>query len=100
MRVSNLESEIDSVLPGHGDPFSNLATRCRQLREHHHERLDKIVELLENNGPQQVYEIARSLFGEMKDFHIVLGCAEAHAHLEYLIDQGRVICELGQYRKA
>jgi glyoxylase-like metal-dependent hydrolase (beta-lactamase superfamily II) len=97
-RVSDLESEIDNVLPGHGQPFPDLSARCRALRDHHGERLEKILDLLEKKGPLRVYETARNLFGEMNDFHIVLGCAEAHAHLEYLVDEGRVICELGEYR--
>lgn len=98
-RVIDLGAEIDTVLPGHGDPFPELAARCRQLHEHHLQRLDKILQLLEGQGPQQIYETAQQLFGEMKDFHIVLGCAEAEAHLDYLADEGSVIREENAYRK-
>jgi hypothetical protein len=44
-----------------------------------------------------VYEIALSLYGELRDFHIVLGCAEANAHLELLADQGKIREEDGRY---
>lgn len=99
-QISGLDAEIDSVLPGHGAPFPNLSQRCRELSDHHQERLDKILRLLEEKGPLQVFETAHLLFGEMKDFHLILGCAEASAHLEYLVDQGRVIQEDSRYRKS
>jgi hypothetical protein len=38
------------------------------------------------------------LFGTMNDFHIVLGCAEAAAHLEYLEQEGVVTKHEGRYR--
>lgn len=88
------------VLPGHGDPFESLHERCRELSVHHHERLESAVEILMKGGPQTVYEIARQLFGEIQDFHVVLGCAEAAAHLEYLVDEGRVVREESRYRLA
>lgn len=88
------------VLPGHGEPFDRLHERCRELIAHHHERLETTVEILTKESPQSVYEIARQLFGEMQDFHVVLGCAEAAAHLDYLVDEGQVVWEDGRYRLA
>ena len=85
------------VLPGHGNPLSSAATRCDELIRHHEQRLDEFVEILRRHGEQTVYELARRLFGEMRDFHVVLGCAEANAHLEFLIDQGRVSSSRGRY---
>jgi glyoxylase-like metal-dependent hydrolase (beta-lactamase superfamily II) len=99
-RISALAADIDQVLPGHGEPFGHLAERCQELREHHRQRLDNVIEILRREGPQQVYETAGHLFGDMQDIHVILGCAEAQAHLDYLVDQGEVTCELGEYQVA
>ena len=95
-RVQNLDDEFQ-VMPGHGEPFTNVANRCDELLRHHEERLEKTLEIL-RAGPRVVYDVARELFGIMEDFHVVLGCAEANSHLEYLCEQGQVTCDRGEYR--
>ena len=50
------------------------------------------------NEPLTVYEVAGNLFGKLDDFHIVLGCAEANAHLEFLVNQDQVASEDGKFR--
>jgi glyoxylase-like metal-dependent hydrolase (beta-lactamase superfamily II) len=89
---------IDCVFPGHGGPFEHLEERCRTLLEHHRARLDRVVEILESKSQLDTYGIAHQLFGEMRGIHVMLGCAEAQAHLEFLADDGRVACEQGEYR--
>lgn len=89
-RTIELSSSIDEVLPGHGDPFVDLKLRCQTLVDHHQQRLESTVAILKRSGPQSVYEVAQNLFGQMREFHVVLGCAEAQAHLEYLVEDGRV----------
>jgi glyoxylase-like metal-dependent hydrolase (beta-lactamase superfamily II) len=95
-RVQNMTDVVD-VMPGHGKPFSKLRQRCRELVNHHEERLDKTVDILRNE-PRSVYEVACELFGQLADFHIVLGCAEANAHLEFLVDQCQVARDDGKFR--
>ena len=80
--------------------YLELAERCRELLQHHDERLNKVAEILEDGQLQTVHEIARQLFGDMEHFHVVLGCAEAASHLEYLGHAGRVTAEDGRYRLA
>ena len=96
-RVIGIADEIDLVLPGHGDVFGNLEQRCRNLLDHHYQRLNMTETILREQGPQRVYQVARHLFGEMSSFHVLLGCAEAAAHLEYLTCEGRVTCDQGCY---
>lgn len=84
------------VLPGHGAPFQSLHERCIELKLHHDERLEKTTTIL-SAGPRTVYEVARELFGEMDGFHIVLGCAEANAHLELLMDRQQVSHDEGSF---
>ena len=97
-RIVELAEDDVHVFPGHGEPFASLGERCDELVAHHRQRLDKVVEILEREGDRTVYEIACQLFGEMKDFHVVLGCAEAAAHLEYLEHEGRVAADDSRYR--
>lgn len=84
------------IYPGHGSPFHGLAERCEALRKHHEERLDKILDIV-SGEPQSVHQIAVKLFGELERFHVLLGCAEANSHLEYLIADGRVMETDGRF---
>ena len=99
-RIAALSGTVDQVLPGHGEPFTDLGGRCEQLLDHHRDRLDRIEAILRTGGLQNVWEIATRLFGALQDFHVVLGCAEAEAHLECLVDAGRVVAGSGRYRCA
>ena len=96
-RVANL-GELE-VLPGHGEPFRGLHERCQELMKHHEVRLDETLAAVDGTE-RSVYEVAQQLFGELKSFHVVLGCAEANAHLEYLVAKGDVTESNGRYRKA
>ena len=87
-RVAQLDDELRCIYPGHGDSFEDLRGRCEQLARHHQRRLDKLVSVVAAEAGQTVYQLARRLFGRLKDFHVVLGCAEANAHLEHLVEQG------------
>lgn len=96
-RCLELASEIDWVYPGHGQPFQHLHKRCQELYDHHLKRLDQMTGILRQRGPLNVYSMATALFGRITNMHVVLGCAEAQAHLEYLVAEGRVACESDLY---
>ena len=66
------------------------------LTDHHKERLDEIENILQS-GKRTVYQIAIELFGDLQGFHVLLGCAEAYAHLEYLVDDRRIVEEGGKF---
>jgi hydroxyacylglutathione hydrolase len=99
-RIVRDAGDVEQVLPGHGDPFANLEERCRAITLHHRDRLARIAAIVGAHPGLTVYEIAGRLFGDLEDFHVVLGCAEAAAHLEYLVDRGDVVCEADGYRLA
>jgi hydroxyacylglutathione hydrolase len=96
-RVQALQDDDLLVFPGHGLPFSDLRGRIKQLKEHHRQRENAIVDLLRAGAPKTVYELARMLFGDLDGHHVVLGTAEAHVHLEKLRVDGRVTEEGGRY---
>jgi glyoxylase-like metal-dependent hydrolase (beta-lactamase superfamily II) len=99
-RMIEIAPEIETVFPGHGDPFSELAPRCRKLAKHHRARLEQLEAIVKRSGEMSIYETAVKLFGKMDNYHVVLGCAEAQSHLEYLADEGRVIQNDYLYRLA
>jgi hydroxyacylglutathione hydrolase len=97
-RMIEIAPRIEMVYPGHGEPFPDLAGRCRALASHHQQRLDHLASLVQRHPDLSIYEIALRMFGPLKDHHVMLGCAEAESHLEYLVDQGRIRHEDHRYR--
>jgi hydroxyacylglutathione hydrolase len=96
-RVRRFQTEDLLVYPGHGEPFAHLAARVQALQEHHREREEEIIALLRSAGPKTVYEVAVNLFGQLHGYHVVLGTGEAHAHLEKVVSEGRLVCREGRY---
>ena len=92
--------DCEEAFPGHGPPASGIWQRCDELYSHHQQRLARIEEILSTATPKTVYEIAIELFGELDQFHVVLGCAEANAHLELLLEEQRIVRNGDGYIKA
>ena len=89
-RIRGLAPDVARVMPGHGEPFGDLDGRCQKLLAHHQRRLDRVRTALGKSGPLALLDIARSLYGSLSGYHVVLGCAEVEAHLDYLIESGEV----------
>lgn len=85
-RVIELEPEV--VLPGHGDPIPEPASRAGELIAHHETRLERTLELL-SAEPRSAYAVSLELFpdavetGEQR-----LALSETLAHLERLVVTG------------
>jgi glyoxylase-like metal-dependent hydrolase (beta-lactamase superfamily II) len=79
------------VLPGHGDTFTDLSGRVAQLREHHAQRENQLLELL-SGRPTTAYALAEALFGHRFDTvgNRRFALAETLAHLEHLHHNHRV----------
>ncbi|MEQ9639647.1 MAG: MBL fold metallo-hydrolase [Alphaproteobacteria bacterium] len=92
------------VLPAHNEPFRGLHDRLDYLAKHHDERLNALVTLLDE--PKRVMSTLKVLFGRiMKPHETFLAVGEAIAHLNCLIEQGRVVRDLDaegiwSYRRA
>lgn len=82
-KIGAFASQVKISLPAHGTPFTNTGERVQQIKEHHHERLQRIRDIsIEYDRPASVNEFAQHLFspraqGSMAD-------SEAYAHLEHL----------------
>lgn len=77
------------VLPSHGRPFYGLHQRVRYFREHHEERLGKILSYVE--GDVTAYEVALKTFARAMETHVARqALAETLAHLHFLEKRGRI----------
>ncbi|MBE3558956.1 MAG: MBL fold metallo-hydrolase [Ktedonobacteraceae bacterium] len=88
-KVERLPASI--VLPGHGDPFEDLAGRVRELIEHHSQREQEILSLLARR-PQPAYQLTKQLFGQRLNTQDAwrMALAETLSHLEYMRYAGHV----------
>ncbi len=88
----------DRVWPGHRDPIDEPDTRAETILDHHRERTDRVLEVLEAHGPADVWTVSAHLFGDLSGIHILHGPGEAYAHLEHLDREGAIALEDGEYR--
>ena len=86
--------------PGHREQIEDPAGRAETIAEHHHERTENVLEVLESAGPSTVWEVSDALFGALENIHILHGPGEAFAHLDHLERAGAVERTDGRYRRA
>ena len=77
---------VSTVLPAHGQPFEDLPGRAEEIKHHHDERLDVLLEICDASGWSNVVDLSHELFaprswGSMAE-------AETFAHLEHLRAKG------------
>lgn len=78
--------ESTTVLPAHGDPFTNVRARASAIADHHHGRLDRLREIGGEIGDQPVEEYMKLLFRERS--WGMMAASETYAHLEWLRTAG------------
>jgi glyoxylase-like metal-dependent hydrolase (beta-lactamase superfamily II) len=77
------------VLPGHGPVIDDAADRCAEIGEHHAERLDTHLEVIES-GARSAFDVAQKVWeGELGFHEQRFALVEAISHLERLEAQGR-----------
>lgn len=90
--------DIDLVLPGHRSRITDCRKRIYELKEHHRNRLDEIVQILNTHGPSTAYQIASQMTWDIKAdnwemFPLMqkwFATGEAIAHLKYLEVEGSI----------
>lgn len=80
--------EFDRAWPGHREVITDPTARCRSIIEHHEERAFRVVQILNEQGPTDAWDVSRELFGELEQNHILHGPGEAYAHLDHLERRG------------
>lgn len=92
------QMEIDLVLPGHRRLVPDSRGRIAELKRHHDERLQEVLEIIEAEGPASAYRIASQMQWDIEtenweSFPIAqkwFAIGEALAHLRYLEAKGRI----------
>jgi glyoxylase-like metal-dependent hydrolase (beta-lactamase superfamily II) len=78
--------EVRIVLPAHGLEFHDLPQRVREIKDHHHERLEILSRVSQAEGWTSVEGYSRFLFRPERWGS--LAESETYAHLEYLVQVG------------
>ena len=91
--------DVELVLPGHGNHFDYFKRRIDEIIEHHRERKEIIIDIL-NDGPLVAYEIASRvpwipqqggiLWQELDPFNRQMAVMETLAHLGFLEEEERI----------
>ncbi len=78
------------VLPSHGRPFVGLHERVEQLRHHHQDRLDEVMQACDRQA-QSAADVVKVMFKRTLDLHqITFALGESMAHLNLLWHAGRL----------
>ncbi|WP_067726306.1 MBL fold metallo-hydrolase [Oceanobacillus damuensis] len=96
-KIKKLDAEL--VVPSHGKPFYGANKRIEEIKAHHKERLEALLEGIK--GGRTVHEASEKLFNKILTIHEMrFAIGETLAHLEYLRLEGQCKRELvdGKYR--
>jgi glyoxylase-like metal-dependent hydrolase (beta-lactamase superfamily II) len=85
-------TDVSINLPGHGEEIEDNRELVVRARAHHARRLEKIQKLLAEKS-LNAYQVMRNLYPKIRGFQIYLGISEVFAHLDYLLETGRVTRE-------
>ncbi|NPV05052.1 MAG: MBL fold metallo-hydrolase [Syntrophaceae bacterium] len=81
---------VRMVWPAHGEPYPDLAKRVDEIREHHAERTQLVVEALRGKE-KTAFEVSADIFGaDLPEFDQFLALNETYVHIVELLDKGVV----------
>jgi len=81
--------DVRFVFPGHGEYIENLPDIISSYKNHHHQRMDLLWHSLKKK-PRPLYDLVDEIFPDMPPNEIFLAISDLFAHLEILINDGRV----------
>jgi glyoxylase-like metal-dependent hydrolase (beta-lactamase superfamily II) len=95
------ELDMELVLPGHRSIFKNCRKRIQELKQHHQDRLNEIISILEK-GSKNAFQVASKMswdiISDSWDLFPVsqkwFATGEAIAHLKYLKEKGIIRSEI------
>lgn len=76
--------------PGHAPSFDDVVGRCDEALRLQRERVERVWEILRDDGPATRKELGRAVFGDVKIWDVFLTLSEIQAALEVLEVEGRV----------
>lgn len=92
-----IELDFARAWPGHRAPIDDPAGRAATIIEHHHDRTERVISVLQEHGPADAWTVSAHLFGSLSGIHILHGPGEAYAHLDHLHAGGIVTETEGVY---
>lgn len=87
-----LKMDIAEVWPGHGQNITDWQETVNGVLRQHLHRNETVYRLLTKKG-QTAYEIATTMFPQIKGVDIILGVSEILASLDILIEESKVSTE-------
>ncbi len=84
---------VKRALPGHGEIIENPGEVINAAREHHHKRLEAMLDILEKGGKMSTYQICCAMYPDLHGFEMFLGLSEVQAHLDVLLERGSIKLE-------
>ncbi|WP_276302252.1 MBL fold metallo-hydrolase [Halorussus lipolyticus] len=92
-----IRNDFARAWPGHRDPIEDPTARAREIADHHRERTERVLGVLEERGSADAWTVSADLFGELAAIHIMHGPGEAWAHLDHLKREDVVTETDGEY---
>jgi glyoxylase-like metal-dependent hydrolase (beta-lactamase superfamily II) len=97
--------DIELVLPGHRNPFRKCKERIEELKNHHQERADEVISILEKSS-KNAYQVASAMTWDVNcdgwDFfpalHKWFATGETMAHLKYLEEKDTIRKEMREQK--
>jgi glyoxylase-like metal-dependent hydrolase (beta-lactamase superfamily II) len=77
-------SGVQQALVGHREILEDPIQRIESIQTHHRNRSERVVSMIENDGPLDCWSVAKRLFGDLRGIHALHGTGEAFAHLQHL----------------
>ena len=81
---------VERVLPGHGEPVTDVAELDRRRASRMHERRARKIAGMLDDGPLTAHEIARTMWGDVAITQAFLTLSEVLGHLDLLVADGAV----------
>lgn len=75
---------------GHGDVIDDLDGRITETIDHHHDREERIADILRGHGPMTAHDVMQELFPDLPATEVFPGMSEVVGHLDLLEDETRV----------
>jgi glyoxylase-like metal-dependent hydrolase (beta-lactamase superfamily II) len=95
--------DVRLALPGHYAPIEHWRTRLTELRVHHDQRLVAMAETVQRAGAAgaTAVEVSYQVFDydRFSTHEVRFAVAETLAHLEFLVDEGRLERLEGEWRR-
>jgi glyoxylase-like metal-dependent hydrolase (beta-lactamase superfamily II) len=88
-KVERLEG-IRLCLGGHEEPFTDLAGRVAQIREHHDRKLNRMREQFAQAGSLTMDQLTARIYPDVTGWDVLLAIEEVGAHVEFLYERGEL----------